>query len=139
MFSCNPTEVTNELLQMLILNTLLNSSSVADISLELDKVTELEPDAYHMAITLNTLLFVGLAFAIMTSMRVMMGKLWPIQYISWVHEHCSPYDHVMKRQEAFSGLESWKFHRVINSLHWLPFSFLKCSFSKLPPFFVLHV
>src|ERR1700733_12833447 len=109
--------VTNKLL-VLILNTLSNSSSVSNISLEdeLDMVMKLGPKDYSTAVTLNALLFVSLALAIVISMGAMAAKLWLIRYISWVHSHGSPYDRAMNRQEAFGGLESWKFHRAIYSL-----------------------
>jgi hypothetical protein len=119
--------VTNELLKLIILNTLSNSSSVPKISLEdeLDKVAKLGSKDYRTAVTLNALLFISLALAIVISMGAMAAKLWLIRYISWVNSPGSPYDRAMKRQEAFGGLESWKFHRVIS---YLPFFTLAAVF-----------
>jgi len=114
-FSRDPDEVTNDLL-VLILKMLSNSSSVPEIFLELERVTELGSDDYGKAVRLNALLFVSLALAVAISMTAMAAKLWLIRYISWVRSPGPPYDRAMKRQEAFSGFESWKFERVINSL-----------------------
>jgi hypothetical protein len=114
-FSRDPAEVTNELLVLLI-KTSLNGSSVPGISHELDKFTEMGSDGHRNAVKLNGPLFVSLAFAIAVSMGAVAAKLWLIRYIAWVREPGSPYQRAMNRQEAFSGLESWKFFRVINSL-----------------------
>ena len=110
-------KLTNEFL-VYILNTLSNSSAVPKISLqdELDKITIPGSEDHRTAVILNTLLFVSLALAIVISMGAMAAKLWLIRYISWVRSPGSPYDRAMNRQEAFGGLESWKFQRVINSL-----------------------
>ena len=95
-----------------------NNSSVPKISLEneLDKITTLGSKDYRTAITLNALLFVGLALAIVTSLGAMTAKLWLIRYISRVRSPGSPYDRAMNRQEALGGFKSWKFQRVISSL-----------------------
>jgi hypothetical protein len=114
-FTRDPAEVTNDLL-LVIIKMLSNSSSVPDISLELDKVTELGSDDHVKAVSSNALLFVGLALAIAISMGAMAAKLWLIRYISWVREPGSPHSRAMNRQEAFSGLKSWKFQSVLNSL-----------------------
>jgi hypothetical protein len=115
LYSRDPTEVTNELL-VHILNQLLNSSSVPQIPFDITQVKPPKQSDVHTAMILNTLLFVSLALAIVISMMAMASKLWLIRYISLVREPGSSYDRAMKRQEAFNGFKSWKFHRVINTL-----------------------
>jgi hypothetical protein len=115
MFSRDPAEVTNELL-VYIFNKLSNSSSGPEFPLELDKVTKLGSDNHRKAVSLNLLLFVSLALSIVISMAAMAAKLWLIQYLKLIRSAAPPYDRAMKRQELFSGMESWKFRRVLNTL-----------------------
>jgi hypothetical protein len=119
LFDPDQSKITNELLGH-ILNSLSNSSSVPKFSLEdeLDKLTKQLKDDPN-TVTLNTLLFVGLALAIVVAMGAMAAKLWLIGYMSRVRSPGSPYDRAMNRQEAFGGFESWKFRRAINTLPFL--------------------
>lgn len=116
MFSRDPAEVTNELL-VHIFNSLSNSSSGHEIPLELDKFTTQGSADHIKAVTLNSLLFISLAIAIVIAITTMAAKLWLFQYLIEVRSMVgSPYDRAMKRQELFNGIESWKLRRVINSL-----------------------
>jgi len=64
----------------------------------------------------NTLLFVALAISVVTAMTTVAATLWLIPYTSRVGLPGSPHDRALRRQEAYSGVKTWKMHWVVDSL-----------------------
>jgi hypothetical protein len=114
-FKRDPVEVSNQIL-VFIFNELSNNSSDPKTLDLKDPIFGVRKEESSKAMLYNALLFISLAFSIAISMVSVAAKLWLIQYIRWIRLPGSDYHRAMQRQKAYTGMQRWKLHRVIDSL-----------------------
>ena len=112
----NPADITNDLLVAIYNQQVAQSSNISIPPVNPTSYFNLSQADYDAAVTQNALLYITLSLFIVVSVIALVAKLWLVSYSSQVFSVGSPYDRVMKRQEAYNGVLVWNLGGVINML-----------------------
>ena len=103
----NPADITNDLLVAIYNQQVAQSSNISIPPVNPTSYFNLSQADYDAAVTQNALLYITLSLFIVVSVIALVAKLWLVSYSSQVFSVGSPYDRVMKRQEAYNGVLVW--------------------------------
>ena len=118
-FQPDPAYISTQLLVAMYKNQLAALQNSSPDIIDTASLFQQGPADYHKAVFNNALIFGDLALSVIVSMIALFAKLWVISYNDRVNASGSPYERAMQRQEAYSGVLTWKLGAIIDSLPFL--------------------